>query len=148
MNELLDDMRTLTILCSSLSLFLIGVVIEDRGFVMELGDGGEALYPLSSGSEGGLLMKAGLYPFIVASLSAAVSIVAGGTGRVTLGIFIACSVIYGLMAALVSMDANLVESAKLGDWHPLAANTLWLASLGIVMWLSFNKKMHGDKRVI
>ena len=132
-------MRTLAFLCASIVLFVLGVVIEDRGFAVAVWDG-EPIYPLSSGGEDGLLLKLGLYPFILAFLSAAISLARRGIGRVTFGIFAVCSIFYCLMAILVSLDSNLFESAKLGDWLPLAANTIWMASLGVVLWLSFNKQ--------
>lgn len=134
-------MRTLAILSASIALFVLGVVIEDRGFAVGAGDAGGLIYPLSSGSEDGLLLKVGLYPFILAFLSAAISLAGGGKGRVTFGIFVLCSIFYCLMAILVSLDSDLIESARLGDWLPLAANTIWIASLLLVLWLSFNKRL-------
>jgi len=133
-------MRTLTILCASIVLFVLGVVIEDRGFAVDVGDSGEIIYPLSSAGEDGLLLKMGLYPFILAILSAAISLAGRGKGRVTFGIFSGCSIFYCLMVILVSLDSNIFESAMLGDWLPLAANTIWVASLAVVFWLSFNKR--------
>ncbi len=89
-------MRTLTILCASIALFVLGVVIEDRGFAVGAGEAGELIYPLSSGGEGGLLLKVGLYPFILSFLSAAISLVGRGKGRATFGIFFVCSILYFL----------------------------------------------------
>lgn len=138
------DMRNFTILLSALTLFAFGIAIEDRGLTMMLGADGEPIYPISSGSKDGVLLKVGLYPFVLAFISSLMSYLRRSTGKTSIGIYIVCSVFYGFMVFLVALDSDLVASAKLGDWLPLMASGIWGLSIIALIWLSFNKSRKSD----
>jgi hypothetical protein len=64
-------MKKYVILTSSILLVLIGILIEDRGLAMHVTAGGEAVYQISSGTEDGLILKFGLYSFVITILYSA-----------------------------------------------------------------------------
>lgn len=106
-----------------------GILLEDRGLATLIGRDGEPIYPISSGSEDGLLLKAGLCLFIVSAISALISFIKNDGSRISRWIYWFNNVFFAFCLFLVSLDSGLISAAKLGDWLPLAAVSTWLSSI-------------------
>ena len=132
-------MHKYVILISSILLVLIGIMIEDRGLAISVAEDGTVHYPISSGSEDGLLLKIGLIMFVVSAFYSLVSIFKCHKEIILLLVYLANSLIYAFFLFLVMLDSEIIEAAKLGDWLPLAANIIWLLSFIIYGVLSLNK---------
>lgn len=132
-------MKKYVILTSSIILLLLGGLIDDRGLAIQVTAGGEILYPISSGSEDGLILKIGLYIFSISALYSAISIFKGHSDTILFVVYLVNSLIYTFFLFLVMLNSSLIEAAKLGDWLPLLANIIWISSFVIYGALSLNK---------
>ena len=135
----LSDMQKYVILISSILLVLIGIMIEDRGLAISIAEDGTIHYPISSGSEDGLLLKIGLYLFAITAFYSVVSILRVHREVTLFVVYTVNSLAYAFFLFLVMLDSSIIDAAKLGDWLPLAANIIWLLSLIIYGVLSLNK---------
>lgn len=131
-------MRKILILISSVLLVIMGYLIEDRGLAMQVTDGGAILYPVSSGSEDGSILKLGLFFFIISAIYALVSLYRKSSDRILFTVYSINSLIYTFLLFLVMLDSSLLESARLGDTLPLVATILWILSLVLYGVLSLS----------
>ena len=132
-------MKKYVILTSSVMLILMGVLIEDRGLALQVTAGGEILYPISSGSEDGLILKFGLYLFSITAFYSVISIFRGHKDTILFIVFSVNSLIYGFFLFLVTLDSSIINAAKLGDWLPLLANIIWVITFIVYGALSLNQ---------
>ncbi len=132
-------MKKYVILTSSLIMILLGILIEDRGLAMHVTGRGEILYPISSGSVDGLILKLGLYSFAITAFYSAISIFRGHREITLFVVYSFNSLIYAFFLFLAMLDSSIIDAAKLGDWLPLAANIIWILSFSIYGALSLNK---------
>lgn len=132
-------MKKYVILISSVLLILIGIMIEDRGLAMNITGDGTVLYPISSGSADGLILKLGLFLFTITASYSLISIFRGHKERILFAVYLVNSLIYTLFLILVMLDSSIIDAAKLGDWLPLAANIILILSFIIYGALSLNK---------
>ena len=132
-------MQKYVILISSILLVLIGIMIEDRGLAISIGEYGTVHYPISSGSEDGLILKLGLYLFAITAFYSVISIVRGHRVINLILVYTANSLVYAFCLFLVMLDSSIIDAAKLGDWLPLAANIIWIFTFIIYGLLSLNK---------
>jgi hypothetical protein len=132
-------MKKYVILISSILLIAFGYLIEDRGLAAQVTSSGEILYPISSGSDDGFILKQGLYLFAITSFYSAISIIRDHRELTLFIVYSVNSLIYAFFLFLVMLDSSIIEAAKLGDWHPLTANIIWILSFAIYGALSLNK---------
>jgi hypothetical protein len=116
----------------------MGILIEDRGLAMYVTAGRETFYPISSGSEDGLILKFGLYLFGITTFYSAISIFRCHREVILFVVYSVNSLIYAFFVILVMLDSSIIDAAKSGDWLPLAANIIWIFSLVIYGALSLN----------
>ena len=132
-------MHKYVILTSSILLVLIGIMIEDRGLAISIGEDGTVHYPISSGSEDGLILKLGLYSFAITAFYSVISILRGHREITLFVVFTVNSLFYAFCLFLVMLDSSIIDAAKLGDWLPLAAIIIWIFTFIIYGILSLNK---------
>ncbi len=114
-------------------------MIEDRGLAISIGEDGTLHYPISSGSEDGLILKLGLYSFAVTVFYSVISILRSHREITLFVVYTVNSFIYAFSLFLVMLESSIVDAAKLGDWLPLAANIIWISTFIIYGLLSLNK---------
>lgn len=137
-------MRKYVILISSGLLCGLGYLIEDRGLAMHVTSGGEIVYPISSGSDDGFLLKTGLYLFAITFIYSVISIIRWNEEVTLLKVYAINSLVYFVFLFLVMLDSSIIGAAKLGDWLPLAANSVWVLSFGLYSVMSLNRgPQHG-----
>lgn len=135
-------LKKYVVLISTIILLVLGVMIEDRGLAIQVTSGGTILYPISSGGNDGAVLKLGLYLFSITALYSIISILRGHREAILLIVYLVNSLIYAFFLFLVMMDSSIIEAALLGDWLPLCANIIWVASFVVYVILSiliFNK---------
>jgi hypothetical protein len=125
----MHKIKNITISAASLIMVCFGILIEDRGLAVLIGRDGEPVYPISSGSDDGLLLKAGLSLFIVSAIFALVSFLNNDGSRISSRSYWLNNIFFAFCLFLVSLDTNLISAATLGDWLPLAAVSTWLSSI-------------------
>ena len=114
-------------------------MIEDRGLAISIGEDGTVHYPISSGSEDGLILKLGLYSFAITAFYSVISILRGHREITLFVVFTVNSLFYAFCLFLVMLDSSIIDAAKLGDWLPLAAIIIWIFTFIIYGILSLNK---------
>jgi hypothetical protein len=134
-------MKKYVILTSSILLVLIGILIEDRGLAMHVTAGGEAVYQISSGTEDGLILKFGLYSFVITILYSAILIFVDFGDLILFIVYSVNSLVYAFCLILVMLDSSIIDAAKFGDMLPLAANIIWIFSFLVYGALSLNKSI-------
>jgi len=131
-------MKKYTILISTILLITVGYLIEDRGLAIQMTSDGQVLYPISSGSEDGIVLKSGLYLFVFTALYSVISIFKKHKDSTLFVVYASNSLFFTFFLLLALMDSSIIEAAKLGDWLPLTANIIWLMSFLIYGALSLN----------
>lgn len=117
--------KKLLILISTTVLIFMSAIIEDRGLAILATQNDELIFPVSSGSEDGILLKIGLFSFVLTWLYAVVSLLSGARAYMLLLAYIANSLIFLFFVFLVSLDSSIIDAATFGDWLPLLALVIW-----------------------
>lgn len=132
----------LVFLFSTLLVFL-GFVLENRGFAIMKASDGALIYPISSGSEAGLILKVGLVCFLPSLVISALVIFIKKDSRAAIISYLIISVLFCFFIFLVSLDSSFILAASLGDWLPLFAVSIWLLSIiSLVLWSLINTIKH------
>ncbi|HAS6055606.1 hypothetical protein D8T45_23935 [Vibrio vulnificus] len=118
---------------------LAGFLIPVDSLLMMASENGELFTPVSSGSEDPFAIKLALASYSVCFLYVSFSLfVKKGLQYIT-GVYLANSVFYMFCMYLVSLDSNILEAAKLGNWVPLFINVVWIGTVLVVILTSFKK---------
>ncbi|HAS6387155.1 TPA: hypothetical protein RZA60_004500 [Vibrio vulnificus] len=118
---------------------LAGFLIPVDSLLMMASENGELFTPVSSGSEDPFAIKLALASYSVCFLYISFSLfVKKGLQYIT-GVYLANSVFYMFCMYLVSLDSNILEAAKLGNWVPLFINVVWIGTVLVVILASFKK---------
>lgn len=129
-------MKNYLVFLFSALLVILGFILEDRGFAIMKADDGTFIYPISSGSEAGLILKIGLVCFLLSLITSVLVIFIKKDSRAAIISYLIISVLFCFFIFLVSLNSSFILAASLGDWLPLFAVSIWLLSI-ISLVLSF-----------
>lgn len=141
------------VLVFSLLLCVLGAFfIQDGGLALWGSGDGVPVYPISSGSHDGTILKAGLLGFIFSVLVSTVALIFKLKARVSLGGYLICSVCFAITLLLVSLDTSVWSAFVYGDVWPFISACVWLCScvilLGVVLsqwWMRSPKNKQINK---
>lgn len=133
--------HALVCLCS-VGLCALAMCLENRGLAMFTSTDGSLVFSQSSGSNDDALLKFGLFGFAFSAVVAVVAMAFRFQSYISLACYGLCSVCYGAMVWLVSLDASLWSAFQYGDIWPFIAHGFWLLSLPVLIWAGFQRDPH------
>lgn len=134
-------MRDHLILSISIVLAGLGFFLPKKLLFMVVGQDGELFRPLSSGGEDPTLIKIALGSYIVSASVSIISLFVRKIKRFIFPVYLVNSSFYILLMVLVSIDSSVITAAKYGSWLPVGQLILWLLSMLVIIWASFNKSI-------
>lgn len=137
-------MRNYLILIFSLVLSVVGFTLPVEWLAMMVGNNGELFISVSSGSEDPFAIKLALGSFAMTFLFAGICLLQNKGLRYITTIYALNCVFYLLCMILVSLDSGILVAAKYGNWVPVSQGAFWLATVLVVIWVSFNKANQND----
>ena len=133
------EMRNKLIIVSSLILVCIGTIFSTEDFVMMLGNNGELIVPVSSGSDDPSLFRIGLLIFSISLLSSAAHALNKISFRSSLVTYLTVSIFFAVFLALIHLDSSIFVASRSGNHIPLISAAVWLMFLLGVICAPSNK---------